>query len=212
MLNDIIKFLKPIFEELELGDYLKVSSSDKADFQINSVFQIAKDKHVAPKEIGEMLASKINENDNVSDYFSKVEFVMPGFINLFVSDKLINKHINEYITNGFVEKTTSNDVYFLDYGGPNVAKPLHIGHLRPAIIGESIKRILNLKGYKTIGDVHLGDYGLQIGEVIYGLKKENIPLSELNIDLLNRIGGQYGKLKKNNPSFKPTNRRNKRKW
>lgn len=196
MLNDIIKFLKPIFEELELGDYLKVSSSDKADFQINSVFQIAKDKHVAPKEIGEMLASKINENDNVSDYFSKVEFVMPGFINLFVSDKLINKHINEYITNGFVEKTTSNDVYFLDYGGPNVAKPLHIGHLRPAIIGESIKRILNLKGYKTIGDVHLGDYGLQIGEVIYGLKKENISLSELNIDLLNRIYPQMSALAK----------------
>ena len=196
MLNDIIKFLKPIFEELELGDYLKVSSSDKADFQINSVFQIAKDKHVAPKEIGEMLAGKINENDNVSDYFSKVEFVMPGFINLFVSDKLINKHINEYITNGFVEKTTSNDVYFLDYGGPNVAKPLHIGHLRPAIIGESIKRILNLKGYKTIGDVHLGDYGLQIGEVIYGLKKENIPLSELNIDLLNRIYPQMSALVK----------------
>lgn len=196
MLNDIIKFLKPIFEELELGDYPKVSSSDKADFQINSVFQIAKDKRVAPKEIGEMLASKINENDNVSDYFSKVEFVMPGFINLFVSDKLINKHINEYITNGFVEKTTSNDVYFLDYGGPNVAKPLHIGHLRPAIIGESIKRILNLKGYKTIGDVHLGDYGLQIGEVIYGLKKENIPLSELNIDLLNRIYPQMSALAK----------------
>ncbi len=196
MLNDIINFLKPIFEELELGDYLKVSSSDKADFQINSVFQIAKDKHVAPKEIGEMLAIKINENDNVSDYFSKVEFVMPGFINLFVSDKLINKHINEYITNGFVEKTTSNDVYFLDYGGPNVAKPLHIGHLRPAIIGESIKRILNLKGYKTIGDVHLGDYGLQIGEVIYGLKKENISLSELNIDLLNRIYPQMSALAK----------------
>lgn len=196
MLNDIIKFLKPIFEELELADYLKVSSSDKADFQINSVFQIAKDKHVAPKEIGEMLASKINENVSVSDYFSKVEFVMPGFINLFVSDKLINKHINEYITNGFVEKTTSNDVYFLDYGGPNVAKPLHIGHLRPAIIGESIKRILNLKGYKTIGDVHLGDYGLQIGEVIYGLKKENIPLSELNIDLLNRIYPQMSALAK----------------
>ena len=196
MLNDIIKFLKPIFEELELDDYLKVSSSDKADFQINSVFQIAKDKHVAPKEIGEMLASKINENDNVSDYFSKVEFVMPGFINLFVSDKLINKHINEYITYGFVEKTTSNDMYFLDYGGPNVAKPLHIGHLRPAIIGESIKRILNLKGYKTIGDVHLGDYGLQIGEVIYGLKKENIPLSELNIDLLNRIYPQMSALAK----------------
>lgn len=196
MLKDITKYLKQIFKELDLDNYLKISSSDKADYQINSVFMIAKDKHVNPKEIGEMIESKINEQPDVKDYFRKVEFVMPGFINLFVSDKLINKHINSYITNGFVEKTDSKDVYFLDYGGPNVAKPLHIGHLRPAIIGESIKRILNLKGYKTIGDVHLGDYGLQIGEVIYGLKKENIPLSELNIDLLNRIYPEMSALAK----------------
>lgn len=196
MLKDITKYLEQIFKELDLDNYLKISSSDKADYQINSVFMIAKDKHVNPKEIGEMIESKINEQRDVKDYFRKVEFVMPGFINLFVSDKLINKHINSYITNGFVEKTDSKDVYFLDYGGPNVAKPLHIGHLRPAIIGESIKRILNLKGYKTIGDVHLGDYGLQIGEVIYGLKKENIPLSELNIDLLNRIYPEMSALAK----------------
>lgn len=196
MLKDITKYLEQIFKELDLDNYLKISSSDKADYQINSVFMIAKDKHVNPKEIGEMIESKINEQQDVKDYFRKVEFVMPGFINLFVSDKLINKHINSYITNGFVEKTDSKDVYFLDYGGPNVAKPLHIGHLRPAIIGESIKRILNLKGYKTIGDVHLGDYGLQIGEVIYGLKKENIPLSELNIDLLNRIYPEMSALAK----------------
>ena len=196
MLKDITKYLEQIFKELDLDNYLKISSSDKADYQINSVFMIAKNKHVNPKEIGEMIESKINEQPDVKDYFRKVEFVMPGFINLFVSDKLINKHINSYITNGFVEKTDSKDVYFLDYGGPNVAKPLHIGHLRPAIIGESIKRILNLKGYKTIGDVHLGDYGLQIGEVIYGLKKENIPLSELNIDLLNRIYPEMSALAK----------------
>lgn len=196
MLKDITKYLEQIFKELDLDNYLKISSSDKADYQINSVFMIAKDKHVNPKEIGEMIESKINEQPDVKDYFRKVEFVMPGFINLFVSDKLINKHINSYITNGFVEKTDSKDDYFLDYGGPNVAKPLHIGHLRPAIIGESIKRILNLKGYKTIGDVHLGDYGLQIGEVIYGLKKENIPLSELNIDLLNRIYPEMSALAK----------------
>ena len=196
MLKDITKYLEQIFKELDLDNYLKISTSDKADYQINSVFMIAKDKHINPKEIGEMIESKINEQPDVKDYFRKVEFVMPGFINLFVSDKLINKHINSYITNGFVEKTDSKDVYFLDYGGPNVAKPLHIGHLRPAIIGESIKRILNLKGYKTIGDVHLGDYGLQIGEVIYGLKKENIPLSELNIDLLNRIYPEMSALAK----------------
>lgn len=187
MINDIIEFLKPIFEELDLSNYLRVSVSDKADFQINSVFMISKDKHINPKLIGETIVNKINSNEYVNDYFNKVEFVLPGFINLFVSDKLINKNINRYITNGFVEKTNSKDVYFLDYGGPNVAKPLHIGHLRPAIIGESLKRILNLKGYKTISDVHLGDFGLQIGEVIYGIQKENISIDDIDINILNRI-------------------------
>ena len=171
VIETIKKVLKPVFIELDILDYLKVSYSEKADFQINSVFQIAKDREVNPIEFGEMLVNKINELDNFSDIFKSVEFVRPGFINIFLSDSFINKALNEYINNG-LSNEEKKEVYFLDYGGPNIAKPLHIGHLRPAIVGESIKRILKFRGYKVISDVHLGDFGLQIGQVIYGILKD----------------------------------------
>ena len=169
MIKSITKSLEPIFSDLDLLDYLKVSYSDKADLQINSVFQIAKDKGVNPIEIGEKIVSEINNMSNFSDYFKCVEFVKPGFINLFYSDKFINNYIRD---NKYIDNSSKSEVYFLDYGGPNIAKPLHIGHLRPAIIGESLNRILKFKGYRTISDVHLGDYGLQIGQVICGILRD----------------------------------------
>jgi len=169
--------LEEIFNKLDILDYLHISFSDKADFQINSVFSIAKDKKVNPIEIGEKIVHEINNLNDFSDYFKSVEFVKPGFINIFVSDKLINKLLRD--NRGKVIKTDSEEVYFLDYGGPNVAKPLHIGHLRPAIIGESIKRILEYKGYKTISDVHLGDFGLQIGQVICGILDDNKKIEDI---------------------------------
>lgn len=194
MIDEISSFIKPVFEELDILEYLRVSYSDKADYQINSVFSIAKDKHKNPIEIGEDIVNKVNSLDYFSDYFKNVEFVKPGFINIFVSDKLINKFLRDSINGDLVKKTISNELYFLDYGGPNVAKPLHIGHLRPAIIGESLKRILNFKGYKTISDVHLGDFGLQIGQVIYGLLRDGKTIDYINIDYLNYIYPAMSKL------------------
>ena len=82
---------------------------------------------------------------------------------------------------------TKKETYFMDYGGPNVAKPLHVGHMRTAIVGEAIKRIIMYFGHTVISDVHLGDYGLQIGQVIYGLKQENIAIDDISIDDLDRI-------------------------
>ena len=75
----------------------------------------------------------------------------------------------------------------IDYGGPNIAKPLHVGHLRSAIVGESMKRMLRFMGHNVISDVHLGDYGLQIGQVIYGLKKENINPKNITLEKLEEI-------------------------
>lgn len=184
MIKDLESFIKPVFEELEIEDYLRITYSDKADFQINSVFSIAKEKGKNPVEIGEEIVNKINELNNFNDYFKSVLFVKPGFINLFLSDKYINKCLNEFEIGNRVEKT---EVYFIDYGGPNIAKPLHIGHLRPAIIGESLKRILKYKGYKVIGDVHLGDFGLQIGQVIYGILEDKKRVEDIDIDYLNYI-------------------------
>lgn len=183
MINYIYEFIKPVFEDLGILDYLMISYSDKADYQINSVFSIAKDMHKNPILIGEEIVNAVNGLDSFSDYFKEVIFVKPGFINIFISDKLINKCLREFSFN----KSELDDIYFLDYGGPNVAKPLHIGHLRPAIIGESLKRILNFKGYKTISDVHLGDYGLQIGQVIYGILKDEKCIDDIDIDYLNYI-------------------------
>ncbi len=199
MINVIEKVIKPVFEDMGILDYLRVSYSDKADFQINSVFQVAKDKHVSPIEIGETIVSKINSIANFGDYFKSVEFVKPGFINIFLSDKFINKCLNEF-NEGSLKKEEKGELYFLDYGGPNIAKPLHIGHLRPAIIGESLKRILKYSGYKVIGDVHIGDFGLQIGQVIYGLLRDGKEVDDINIEYLNYIYPTMSKLCKEDES------------
>lgn len=195
MKKEIEEFIKPAFEKLNILSYLKISYSDKADFQINSVFSVAKESNRNPIEVGEEIVNEINNLDNFSDYFIKVEFVKPGFINIFLSDKYINKSLKDLISN---KKEEQKEIYFLDYGGPNVAKPLHIGHLRPAIIGESLKRILNYKGYKTISDVHLGDYGLQIGQVIYGIKKDNKDINDIDIEYLNKTYPSMSALCKEN--------------
>ncbi len=195
MIKDIENVLKGVFEELGYLDYLKVSYSDKADAQINSVFQISKDKHISPKEVGESIVDAIQKIDNFSDYFKSVLFVLPGFININLSDKYISDFINQ---KKYISNNKKSELYFLDYGGPNIAKPLHIGHLRPAIIGESLKRILKYAGYNVISDVHLGDYGLQIGQVIYGIVSENKGVDDITIDYLNYIYPKMSALCKTN--------------
>ena len=185
MIQEIEEFIKPIFDSFDYDFYVSESNKKEiCDYQINSLFRIAKELKVNLLEIGTTITKKINELDNFNDYFKEVTF-LNGFINITISDKFINKWINKSLNNLGVNKVESDELYFLDYGGPNIAKPLHIGHLRPAIIGESLKRIIKYKGYKTISDVHLGDYGLQMGQVIYGIKKDNIKLEDINIEYLN---------------------------
>lgn len=186
MIKQIEEFIKPVFKKLEIFDYLRITYSDKADFQINSVFQIAKEKQKNPIEIGELIVNEINQLEGFQNYFKSVVFVRPGFINILLSDSFINRELNSFKEN-FLRSNELDEVYFLDYGGPNIAKPLHIGHLRPAIIGESLKRILKFKGYKVIGDVHLGDFGLQIGQVIYGILEDKKNIDEIDINYLNYI-------------------------
>ncbi len=192
MIESIETLLKEIFDKLGYDKkYAKVSYSkmpDISDYQINSVFNLTKEIGVAPEEIATNIIGELNE---YPEYFELLEFNKPGFINIRVSEDLINKYLNNpvKITNLIIPKT-----YFIDYGGPNIAKPLHVGHLRPAIIGESLKRILIYTGNNVISDVHLGDYGLQIGQVIYGLKKEDISLDNIDIETLSRIYPEISKL------------------
>ena len=155
-------------------------------------------QNLSPNKIGTSVVNSINSIDNFSDYFSEVTFCPPGFINIKLSDKFINQYINDMITNPKFNIKEANKTYFLDYGGPNIAKPLHVGHLRTAIIGESLKRIIKFKGNKTISDVHLGDYGLQIGEVIYGIINDNLSYDDITLEYLEYIYPKMSKLCKEN--------------
>ncbi len=183
---------------------IKSNRPDLCDYQCDQVFKLAKQYHKNLMEIGEEITSKINELENFSDYFEKVEFVRPGFINITLSNKFINNKIkNMYNNPKFDIKLPSlKETYFMDYGGPNVAKPLHVGHMRTAIVGEAIKRIINYFGHKTISDVHLGDYGLQIGEVIYGIKEKNMNINDLTIKDLDHIYPEMSKRCKEDETLK----------
>lgn len=183
---------------------IKSNRPDLCDYQCDQVFKLAKQYHKNPMEIGEEITHKINELENFNDYFEKVEFVRPGFINITLSNNFINNKLkNMYNNPKFDIKLPSvKETYFMDYGGPNVAKPLHVGHMRTAIVGEAIKRIINYFGHKTISDVHLGDYGLQIGEVIYGIKEKNMDIKDLTIKDLDYIYPEMSKRCKEDEALK----------
>ena len=140
---------------------------DLCEYQCNGALAAAKQYKCAPIQIANAVVAKLDAND-----YSMVEAVMPGFINLKLSDSFLQKYLEEMRTaDSFgVEKIGEGKTIVVDYGGANVAKPLHIGHLRPAIIGEALKRLHKFMGYNTIGDVHLGDWGLQIGLIIAELQ------------------------------------------
>lgn len=161
--------------------YAKVTLSNRPDlceYQCNGAMAAAKAYKKKPFDI----ASEVVEKLSGSHIFAAVNAVMPGFINL----KLGADYLAEYL-NGMAdgeqcgcEKTGNPITIIVDYGGANVAKPLHVGHLRSAIIGESIKRMGRFLGHRVIGDVHLGDWGLQMGLIIEELKDRKPDLAYFN--------------------------------
>lgn len=177
---------------------------DLCDYQCDDVFKLAKEFKQSPIEIGEKIVEAILSHENWENLFYKVEFVKPGFINLTLSTNFINDNLINMINNDYfgLPRPTRIETFVLDYGGPNVAKPLHVGHMRTAIVGESLKRIIRYSGHKVIADVHLGDYGLQIGQVIYGVKKDNIDINEIDIKYLDNIYPEMSALCKENEDIK----------
>ncbi len=150
--------------------YAKVIKSNRPDlceFQCDGALSAAKEYKKAPFLIAEEIVEKCKDNEE----FEKIEAIKPGFINIKVSNKFLTNYCNQIKDEEkFGCKMEANKTVVVDYGGPNIAKPLHVGHLRPAIIGESVKRIHKFFNNKVIGDVHLGDWGLQMGLVIEELK------------------------------------------
>ncbi len=151
--------------------YGKVSLSNRPDlceFQCNGAMAAAKAYKKAPILIAQEVAEALKGNG----MFSMAEPCKPGFLNLKLSEEFLAKYVGEMSEDGRfgLETVEKPKTIMIDYGGPNVAKPLHVGHLRSAIIGESIKRIGKYMGHNCIGDVHLGDWGLQMGLIITELK------------------------------------------
>lgn len=207
MINNVLeKIVKESLKNLNYDIDVNVIKSNRpelCDYQFDGCFKLASIYKKNPIEIGEEVTKNINSRVDFNEYFDKVEFVRPGFINMTLSNKLINNLLRGMNNNEkFNIKQEKEELYFLDYGGANVAKPLHVGHMRTAIIGESIKRILNYVGHKTICDVHLGDYGLQIGEVIYGIKKDNLSIDDIDINYLDKIYPYMSKLCKEDEKIK----------
>ena len=152
--------------------FAKVTLSNRPDlceYQCNGAMAAAKTYKKAPI----MIANDVVAGLKDCTCFETAEAVNPGFINLKAAPSFVAQYLNAMASDAALgaEKETDPKTIMVDYGGPNVAKPLHVGHLRSAIIGESIKRIARFKGNKVVGDIHLGDWGYQMGLIITELKK-----------------------------------------
>lgn len=151
--------------------YAKVSLSNRPDlceFQCNGALPAAKEYRKAPI----MIANAVVEGLKECEYFEEVTAVNPGFINMKLNPAFVADYMNGMLSDERCGCDTVSEpkTIIVDYGGANVAKPLHVGHLRPAIIGEAVKRITRYMGHNVIGDVHLGDWGLQLGLIITELR------------------------------------------
>ncbi len=172
--NETLKLLQNAAKKAGIADLEKLSVSfsnrpELCDFQTNFAMLVAKTLGQKPIDV----ANKIVENLEKTDLF---EFcaVMPGFINVKVTDKALAKYAESVLKdkNDGVEQVEKSRLVFFDYGGANVAKELHVGHLRSPIIGEALKRLHQVMGDRVLADVHLGDYGLQMGLTILQLKED----------------------------------------
>ena len=183
ILDIITAKMQKAFEEAGYeASFGRVTVSNRPDlcqYQCNGALAAAKTYKCAPIQIAKAVAEKLDAAD-----FSMIDAVMPGFINLNLSDAFLRNYLEEMRTSDAfgIEKVGTGKTIVVDYGGPNVAKPLHIGHLRSAIIGESIKRLYKFFGYNTIGDIHLGDWGLQMGLIITELQERKPDLCYFDPD------------------------------
>lgn len=180
------KIIEKITEEMEKAfekagydpSYARVTVSNRPDlceYQCNGAMAAKKAYQKAPIQIAEEVAAAVDS----AEILEEVTAVKPGFINIKVAKPFLADYLQQMYGDSrlSVDEAAEKKTVIIDYGGPNVAKPLHVGHLRSAIIGESIKRTGRFLGHHMIGDVHLGDWGLQMGLIITELRERKPELS-----------------------------------
>jgi arginyl-tRNA synthetase len=163
--NKLADIVGSAFQQISLpNDLGAVRVSDRPDlaqFQCNGAMAAAKLAKKNPREVAQEIVDVLSSNE----IFTTIEIAGPGFINLNVTNDFLQSHLQS-LQNFGVEKAPENKTIVLDYGGMNVAKAMHVGHLRPNIIGDCLRNVYRFKGYNALGDVHLGDWGLQMGQII----------------------------------------------
>lgn len=197
-----------------LGGVTVSNRPDLCQFQCNGALAAAKQYRKNPVMIAKEVVEKLGDDAR----FEKVEFAPPGFINITLADSFLCECIKNIASDArfLLPKAEKAETIVVDYGGPNVAKPLHIGHLRTAIIGESLKRLARFLGHNVVGDVHLGDWGLQMGLIIAQLRDKQPDLiyfdesytgeyptePPVSIDDLNSLYPEASKRSKEDEEFK----------
>ncbi|PZP57393.1 MAG: arginine--tRNA ligase [Micavibrio aeruginosavorus] len=167
--------------EASFGRVVFSDRPDLAQFQCNGAMSAAKAAKQNPRAVAEKIIGHLQNND----LFLKVEIAGPGFINLTLKDNVLSEHVSAIAGDerSGVPVFNSGDTIVLDYGGPNIAKAMHVGHLRSGIIGDTLRRILSFAGYKTLGDIHMGDWGTHMGMLFNDYMKRGEQNIVLDTDL-----------------------------
>lgn len=208
ILDDLVVSLKKCGLSADNAQVNVSGKPELADYQTNVAFTLAKQARIAPN----IIAQKIMENLPSNNYY-QVSFAAPAYINFRLTDECLNKYAEFCLNSPIVglKKLDNPRTIFMDYGGANVAKELHIGHLRSPIIGESINRLHKLLGDNVISDVYLGDWGTQMGLNIAQLEDDGVldyyfgksdKKIEITLEMLNKAYPKASLRKKTDPEFK----------
>ena len=193
--NLINQKIAAAFKTLGLDDkyaFVKVSDRpDLSDFQCNGALALAKSERKNPREIATRIAAELEKDGD----FAHISIDGPGFINLSLSDDLIARNMDDIAADERfgVAAVTAPKTVVMDFGGPNVAKALHVGHLRSAVIGESIRRIEEFVGNKVISDVHFGDWGTPMGMILAEIIRQDGSLAKAESYTIEDISEFYKK-------------------
>lgn len=205
--NDILEKYVPGEVDSYIGMISRCADARYGDYQANFSMPLGKRLGKNPRELACVLSEEIRDACAADGLLEKVEVAGPGFLNFTISESWMLNHLQEAVTNSRlgVKPVSSPRKYVVDYSSPNVAKPMHVGHIRSTVIGDSICRMLRFLGHHVISDNHLGDWGTQFGMIIYGWKHfrdeeayHRAPILELTrlYKLVRKITDYHATLKK----------------
>ena len=194
LLDDLGKIFASIFKDIfgdnyyDIDPILKPSTRDGfGDFQANFAMSLAKKLQKPPRDLAQLVSAELSSDKYINKVFNKVEVAGPGFINLWLSPSFLTNYLKKMFKgeNSGIDKVSNSKNIVIDYGSPNVAKEMHVGHLRSTIIGDSLARVLSLLGHNVIRQNHLGDWGTQFGMLIQHLldiseDDKNYSIKDLN--------------------------------